>query len=294
MMTLKLSSHTRLMNLIINLSIKNRICEPILYNNNYELDSIELEFNKIDGERISIDLLLKNGVLNKLLFIECKDGGLEIDQANRYRTLSAPDILNAKITNLSGKINHEIAYIGTEDKKDKLIRDIQKGSYTFPVIIDQESKMSLEYNNFACELLQNIFANNGGVKITRFSNEYYPFGKDDSDAYILSRLWPALVKNAVSGTEFDVEDLLMETHRSYNLIDNPSVKELKSRIGNILNELSKGVLNDFFVFPSKKRFKVRARGALAFGSKLKKYIEKADKTTPPENQKAAQMKLFDF
>jgi len=40
-MTLKLSSHTRLMNLIINLSIKNRICEPILYNNNnYELESI--------------------------------------------------------------------------------------------------------------------------------------------------------------------------------------------------------------------------------------------------------------
>lgn len=293
-MTLKLSSHTRLMNLIINLSIKNRICDPILYNNNYELDSIELEFNKMDGEKISIDLLLKNGVLNKLLFIECKDGGLETDQANRYRTLSASDILNAKITNLSGKIGHEIVYMGTKNKKDKLLRDIQNGSYTFPVIIDHESKISLEFNSFACELLQDIFTNNGGVKITRFSNEYYPFGKDDSDAYILSRLWPALVKYAVQGKEFDVEDLLMETHRSYNLIDKPSIKELKSRIGNILSELSKGDLNDFFVFPSTKRFKIRARGALAFGNKLQKYIEKADETTPPENLKVAQMKLFDF
>lgn len=154
--------------------------------------------------------------------------------------------------------------------------------------------MNLEYNRFGCELLQSIFTNSDGVKIARFSNEYYPFGKDDSDAYILSRLWPVLVKYGVSGVEFNVEDLLIETHRSYDLIDNPSINELKGRIGNILNDLSKGALNEFFVFPSKKRFKLRARGAIGFGNKLKKYIEKADRDTPIETPRVAQANLFDF
>lgn len=80
---MQLSSHTRLMNLIINISRRNRIGNPVLYENNYELDSIEMEFNKMDGNKISADLVLKNAVLNRLLFIECKDGGLKIDQADR-------------------------------------------------------------------------------------------------------------------------------------------------------------------------------------------------------------------
>ena len=49
-MMVELSNHTRLMNLIINLSTKNRLCEPILYKNNYVLDTIELKFNKLDGK----------------------------------------------------------------------------------------------------------------------------------------------------------------------------------------------------------------------------------------------------
>jgi hypothetical protein len=152
--------------------------------------------------------------------------------------------------------------------------------------------MNLECNRFGCELLQSIFTKSDGVKITRFSNEYYPFGKDDSDAYILSWLWPVLVKYAVSGVEFNVEDLLTETHRSYDLIDNSSINELKGRIGNILNELSKGALNDFFAFPSKKRFKLKARGAIGFGNKLRKYIERADRDTPHGSPKSSSSEPF--
>lgn len=293
-MTLELSDHTRLMNLIINLSIKNRICDPILYRNNYELDSIEVEFNKLNGDKISSDILLKNAKLNRLLFIECKDGGLELDQADRYETLSNEDILTAKITNLSEDINHEIAYVGTDDKKDKLIRDIQNGSFIFPVIVEKNSKINLEYNKFDCTILQNIFTSNGGVSVAKFSTEYYPFGKDDSDAYILSRLYPALVKYSLSGAEFDVEDLLNDTHKYYNLIDKQSIKELKGRIGRMLSDLKKQEFNEFFVYPSKKGFKLRVRGASAFGKKLAKYIEKADKSIPPEKPLKVQKGLFDF
>jgi hypothetical protein len=292
MMTLQLSNHTRLMNIIINLSIHSKICDPVLFNNNYKLNTIELEFNKIDGSKISIDLLLENKMLNRLLFLECKDGGLEIHQANKYMTLSNSDILTAKITDLSGEIGYEIVYIGTKDKKDKLIRDIQSGNYEFPVIIENDSIINLEYNKFSCDSLQSIF--DGGINITRYSIEYYPFGKDDSDAYILSRLWPVLVQYAFSGAEFDVEDLLNATHRCYKFIDKPSVKELKGRIANILKNLSKGYLNDYFAYPSKKGFKLKSRAAKSFGEKLKKYIEKSDKKTPPEIPTNIQTNLFEF
>jgi len=293
-MAIQLSNHTLLMNLVINISRKNSKGNPILYNNNYELDSIELEFNKTNGERISADLVLKNAILNRVLFIECKDGGVKVDQADRYKTLSNHDILNARITNLSGEIAHEVVYLGTSAKRDKLIRDIQNGSYVFPVIINNNLKINLEYNKFNCDLLQSIFTDNGGIEVKDFSTEYYPFGKDDSDLCILSRLWPTLVMYAISGEEFDTDDLLAKTHNYYNIIDKSSMKELKGRIANMLDDLKKNDFNDFFAYPSKKRFKFRARGAQAFGAKLKKYIEKADRTTPPAPAPSAQLCITDY
>lgn len=280
------------MNLIINLSTKNRLCEPILYKNNYVLDTIELKFNKLDGKEISADILLKNTQLNNLFFVECKDGGLELDQANRYESMTKEDIANAKIATLNGDVNHEIAYIGTETKKDKLISDIEKNSFNFPILVDKGSKIALEYNKFNCELLEKIFTNNGGVDVQNFSIFQYPFGKDDSDAHILSRLVPALLKYMAIGEEFDPEDLLRETHPLFEYVDRPSTKELVGKIARIIDKLSKNELNGFFMVASNKRFKLKNRGEIGFKNKLIKCIENADKKA--ESSLYYQKNLFDF
>jgi len=275
------SNHTRLINLIINLSVKNRQCKPVLYEHNYFLDTIEVEFNKLDGRKISADVLLKNPQLNRLLFLECKDGGLEVDQAQRYNSMSSEDISKARITTSSGKIVHEVAYLGTRKKRDKLIEGIKLNNLEFPVLIEShqngEHEIKLEHNHFSCDTLEYIFSKSSGVNISRFSLNYYPFGKDDSDAYILSRISPALIHFMVNGDEFDPEDILKMTHNLFNHIDSHSINDLKGRIGKLLKDLSKDKLDGYFDKATEKGFKLKpSKGVIGFKGKLEKVIEELD------------------
>ena len=189
-----LSNHTKLMNMIICLSNKNRHCTPELFNNHYILESIELSFNKLNGKTIHADVCLINPKLNNFILLECKDGGLEIDQAKRYATLDQKDIINACVSPLSGNFTHEVVYLGCENKGDKLIDAIKYNSFNFPILISDEDKIKLTHNDFDCQILQQIFTKNGGVDLPNpFSTFFYPFGADDSNAYILSCISNVLI-----------------------------------------------------------------------------------------------------
>lgn len=271
-----LSNHTKLMNIIICLTQKNRSCEPVLFNNHYFLESIELSFNKKNGEIIHTDLALINPKINNLVFIECKDGGLELDQANRYASLETDDIINACVTTLSEKFSHEVVYIGCENKETKLVDNLRDNSFKFPVLIIDNEKIRLKHNNFNCHTLNGIFSNNGGVDIPEPSPVfYYPFGKDDSDAWILSRIGPVLM--GLRGEEFDVEDVLKQIHQLYDYIDNTSLKDLKGRIGKLITKISKGEFNEFFDLPTNKKYKLKQFGVVKFQNKLNKYVEALSK-----------------
>jgi hypothetical protein len=291
-MTAELSNHTLLMNYVINISTKNKLCRPVMYENNYVLDTIEVGFKrKSDGREIAADILLKNSQLNRLLFIECKDGGLDIDQANRYNTLTVEDIITSRVTNLFGDIKHEIAYIGSKQKKEKLIRDIQSTSLKFPVLISDESKITLEYNQFSCSTLEGIFTKGNDVSIKNCSLNYYPFGVDDSDEYILSFITPTLMKYMGMKSEFNPEDILYETHPLFNYIGTPTISELKSKIGNLLNKLSKNELNKYFEVSTTKKYKLKSTGLVGLKKDIEKYIASQLEIQKPQRK---QKSLFDF
>jgi hypothetical protein len=281
----ELSEHTKLMNYILYLASKNRFCKPVLYDNHYILESIEVKFNKQNGDSIHADVSLKNPEKHNLLFIECKDGSLVDDQAERYHTLNRDDIVNAGITTLSGAFNHEVAYVTTVEKKDKLIFGIKNKSYNFPIIASDEKKMRLEYNSFSCPVLQKLFSEKGGVDLPVPPPVfYYPFGSNDSDAFILASIAPVLIR--FRGQEFDVEELLKEKHQLYDYIGDASLKELKRRVGTLLSALSSGDLNEFFDLPSKKDFKLKEFGFKKFQTALEHCVSNADKKVPIDKQKS--------
>ena len=278
----ELSNHTKLMNLILCLSQKNRSCEPVLFNKHYIVETIELDFNKQNGEKINADISLKNPQTNNLLFVECKDGGLELDQAKRYASLDKLDIVTAGVTSLVGDFKHETAYVTSKESKDKLIEGIKKSSLKFPVIAAGDERLKLEQNSFNCPILQEIFSGKGIQLPKDIPVFYYPFSKDDSDAHILSFIGPVLIKHR--GQEFDEEDILRSTHNLYEFIDLSSQKSLKSRIGILLNRLAKGDLNNFFDLPSKGKYKLKEFAVKRFNRILNESVSKADEALHSEIQ----------
>jgi len=286
----ELSSHTQLMNTFLCLANKNRVCEPILFNNHYIIDTIELQFNKQDGRKIHVDIALINPQVNNLLLLECKDGRLQDDQCERYKSLEKDDIKNAGATTLSGNYTFEIAYVGTEAKKTKLIEDITFNSCDFPVLICDNEKITLEQNEFNCEILQEIFNSDEGMKVPKkIPIFYYPFGADDSEAHILSWIGPTLIK--LRGKSFDIDDILKETHNLFDYIANESLGEIRSRLVNILTKIAKGKMNTFFgAAPQGKAFRLNDFGIKRFQTVLNECISKSDKETPKSVQKG----LSDF
>jgi hypothetical protein len=283
----ELSSHTKLMNTIICLSTKSssRYCTPILYQNHYELETIECTFNKINGDLIDIDIILKNPELNNLVFVECKAGGLENSQAQRYSSLTKEDIVNASITTLGGDFSFEITYLTDAENKDKLVQGISESSLNFPVIFQNGNTISLAHNSISCQTLHNLFTNNGGIIVPENPPlTYYPFGKDDSDAHILGVIGPALMK--LRGQEFDVVDILSETHNiDTNYLSETAIKSLKTRVGKLISQMSKGDMSEFFsISTSSKQFALRDLKLKRFQTKLEKYIEKSDQRPLKETQ----------
>lgn len=271
-----LSNHTKLMNMIICLSNKNRHCTPELFNNHYILESIELSFNKLNGKTIHADVCLINPKLNNFILLECKDGGLEIDQAKRYATLDQKDIINACATTLSDDFTHEVVYLGSENKADKLIDAIKLNYFNFPILVSDENKIKLRHNDFNCQILQKIFTQNGGIDLPNpVPTFFYPFGKDDSNAYILRYISPVLI--GFRGTEFSVEDVIKSVHTLYGYIDDSSLNELKRKVAKLLFGVSKNDLNDFFDLPTNKKFKLKDIGAKRFQTALEKCISELSK-----------------
>ena len=280
----ELSSHTKLMNTVICLSTKSyRYCTPVLYENHYELETIECSFNMIAGGLIDADIILKNLQLNNLFILECKAGGLEKEQAKRYASLVHKDITNANITTLSGNFSHEITYLTDAENKDKLILGISENSLNFPVIYQNKDKLSLAFNSIKCPTLNKLFTDNGGVVIPENPPLiYYPFGKDDSDAHILNCIGPVLIQ--LRGQEFTVEDILFKTHRIYEHISDNAIKGLKGRLGKLINDLSKGEMNEFFNIPQSKPYSLKDFGPKGFQKKLESYIEKSNQSAMKETQ----------
>ena len=272
------------MNTIICLSTRSyRYCIPILYQNHYELETIECNFNMVSGELIDADIILKNPQLNNLFILECKAGGLEKEQAKRYASLSHDDITNANITTLSGNFSHEVAYLTDAENRDKLVDGISKNSWNFPVICQNGDKLSLVCNSIKCPTLNKLFTDNAGVSIPKdLPMLYYPFGKDDSDAHILNCIGPILIK--FRGQEFTVEDILFNTHRIYEHISDSAIKGIKGRLGKIINDLSKGEMNEFFNVPQSKPYSLKNFGPKRFQNQLEGYIAKSNQDALKETQ----------
>jgi hypothetical protein len=226
--------------------------------------------------------------VNNLLLIECKDGRLQNGQCERYKTLEKKDLDNAGATTLSENYTFEITYVGTKQKQEKLIEDIKNKKINFPILISDNKNMTLEYNEFQCNVLKEIFKKKEGIKLPEpIPVFYYPFGSNDSPIHILSYIGPTLIK--FNNSSFNIDDILKETHNLFNYISEESLGDLRAKLKKILKELSyEKEINPFFGAPPKEKdFRLLHFNVSTFNNKLNEYISKLEKAT-------TQLSLSDF
>jgi hypothetical protein len=252
-----LSDHTRLINAIICLTRKNTDLPSPLFEKGYQLECIGLSFTNLMGNTINPDLSIKGDSDKVLLLVDCKSGGLEQDQAQRYASLSPADIVSQNVTTLdSVGLQLEIMFVGSGKNEKKLLDGENKTKCAIPVVILKNTMVLVMQgpNHFKNGILNEIFGK--GIQFNHaIPTGFYPFSADDSPSYILTEISPILLQMHLKESEFSEDEILRESHQYYDYLDKKERDALRARIGFILNAIKKD--QDFrFVFDRQKKWKI--------------------------------------
>ena len=239
----KLNNHTKLMNLMIALSQKNPNFPYPLFQVGYALETILPYFSESGGALINPDLQFKSEGDNNLIFIECKSGNLEHQQALNFKKVKKDDIIEKGVTSLDvSSLNFEFIYFCSSNNKDVLIKADNLYNYNFPILCFNEDKIELIKNDIKGEKLKSlfpIFINNKYIP-----TEYYPYGPDDKKEYISLSIFQSLLHIMNDNEEFNVEMIIKDNHKLYDFIDSKGKTKLKEVVGKILSDLEQNELKD--------------------------------------------------
>jgi len=235
------SNSTQLINCLIALSTKNPDFPYPLWENGFQIETIEPRILLSDTSQANPDIQFKRNN-DALLFFECKDGHCEKNQLERYKKLTIEDIKRHHITSLtSPDLFFDLAYFTSKQKEEKIIQSVEKDGNPFPILILEESaiKFNPKSNKFKNSLLNSIL-NEIPIK-TRVPQNFIPFMVDDDDKTILCALLQHFIqKNFIIKTEyqFTLDELLEELFLHLIHHYSPQARaELKGRLGKLLKIL---------------------------------------------------------
>ena len=281
----RLSNSTKLMNVFIGLSLPNPHYEPVLYNNGYQLESIEPHFSNNNGELINPDLQYKSHEDNNLVFFECKLGAIEHEQALKYKNLTKEDIVQSNITSLDmSRCQFEIIYCCDEYSKAKLLKGDELNNYGFSIVCCNTNDISLERDRIRGNKLKTIFSNSIPLP-DKIPTSFYPFGPDDKKSYIALSIFQSLLRLSGEGkVEISIEDILRDSHPLYDTIHTKGKNKLKAIVGKILDDLDQNEFKDVLKrMRTTKRFRINPRSYKKFRDLCLKKIEEYKKEAPQKS-----------
>jgi hypothetical protein len=241
-MVRELSRSTELLNCLIAFSSKLNDFPHPLWDLGYQLESIEPRILLEDGKVAKPDIQFRKKD-NYLLFFDCKDGYAENNQTERYKNMKLADVKSAKITELEDEnLGFDLAYFGTSEKEEKLMTSLGEAKSNFPVIIlkEGEGKKSVIRNNDAAQFKQDDL-NNVFKEVTienKIPTKFVPFTIDDDNKTIITNLAQHFMSKGKS--QFTLEQLINEVFdHVVNFYQRAEVDALKSRIGNLLSDMTR-------------------------------------------------------
>ena len=235
------SSSTQLINCLIALSTKSPDFPFPLWENGFQIETIEPRILLSDRSQANPDIQFKRNT-DTLLFFECKDGHCDKDQLERYKKLSLEDIKRQHITSLTDPTIFDLAYFASKQKEEKIIQSVEKDGNTFPILIlsDYSINLNPQSHPFKNPNLNEIFRE---ITLTSYiPHNYIPFMVDDNDKTILCALLQHFVQKNISTTDYQftldqlLEELFLHLIHHYSP---EAVSELKGRLGRLLRTLMK-------------------------------------------------------
>jgi hypothetical protein len=247
-----LSDHTRLINLLITLAHKTPDLKSPLNQLGYDLEHIGLKIAFADGTGLDPDLSFKSHKRTALLLAEAKSGGVDNEQAKKYKALTPNDISRLGLTDLPApNLSIQVFYACTKANRDMVMANEAKFHWGFPILTFDGKVLKKEEESapFQDEEIERLFSTGVG-----FDHEppltFFPFGEGDSDGWVvLSVLYELAVLWTRQETTFTPDQLLRQCHRLFGYFDKEEKRRLLGITKSALDKINKSGSTRFAVRP---------------------------------------------
>lgn len=227
----------------------------------YKIEFIEKEFDVTqDGKEreLKFDIVLNNYDKNHSLACECKSGGTEPDQLERYSKLSSDELVKVGgvFSTNPALHTHDITLVFNDVNKGQICEETK--SYNFSglsVLKNSENmtKIELIMGDFQDDDLAAYFT--GPIKYPNFVHEIFKVGGQTPLFKYVKLIAAELVSLSLSGKEtFEVSDLAPGVTSSVPGLYNPARigeqmrKDIENKIIKALIEGSSYELNEYFTW----------------------------------------------
>jgi len=269
----KLSEHTLLINLFIALTKKDNNFKSYLHDIGFEIEAIEPQW-KSGNVEYNPDLFILNNSDSHLLIVECKSGGLDKEQTEKYANINKDDIIRANIVKRTFN-NADFCFACLNTNLSKLQTHLQRYQLSFTIIVKDNDKI-ITQGTFSHGSLKSLFSQNLDIPID-VPTHYFPFGLNDSDAFTMSGLSQSLIQRCSMGQDFSLEELIADSNEYFNhSYIQPQVRQaFVGKVGKILSDLRETELIDFLTRVENK-WHFTNNNNRAFTKKLQIGIERLD------------------
>ena len=218
----------------------------------YELEYIGLKVTFPDGKEVRPDLSFKSHQANTLLLGEAKSGGVDNEQASRYKALTPELISTLGLTKLPApKLNLDVFYACTKANRESVMANEARHQWGFPILSFDGTILKKEKTNarFKDPAVEKLFAD--GITFDHeLTCAFYPFGEGDSDGYIVSSVLMRLAFMWTQGqNRFTVEGLVEECHPLMGYFDRSEKIRVFAVVRSLLTDISRAGNRRFVIRP---------------------------------------------
>lgn len=227
----------------------------------YKIEFIEKEFDVTQDGRVrelKFDIVLNNYEKNHSLACECKSGGTEADQLERYSKLSSDELVRVGgVSSADPALHtHDITLVFNYINKDQISEETKGYNFNgLSVLKDSEKPTIIELmmGNFQDDDLAAYFTE--PIRYPNFVHEIFKVGGQTPLFKYVKLIAAELVSMSVKGNEsFEISDLAPGVTSSVPGLYNPARigkqmrKDIEKKIERALIEGSNYELNEYFTW----------------------------------------------
>lgn len=215
---------------------------------------IEHKFANQDLREVHPELIISSDITNHTILLESKSGKNTSDeQLLKYSRITKTNLISGAFISRKAANLHDIAIVGKIENGNRLKIGIEQGGYPFPLILKSAKGLSLSYNQFKVNELNNFFTPFLKINWKYVPYSFVPLNNESKPWEIADILFPILLKYMNDAkTDIPVEEICHDICNIWGNMGEPGKNDFRSKIKDVVKQASRFEYKGIIRFSGKR------------------------------------------